>query len=178
MSPGQTRTSRTGWGTRCAPLPRPSRAPQPCARACVSPRRPLPRALRLRLLRRTRAASLRAARGGGHGRRAPNLSDPRSRPGAAGAAGERSAPLSRGSGPSCATRPDQAGRGRGDERRPRGSAPGWGGTRGSAIENWRSGEVGAASRPPAPSRSAPRPHGLCDGRIQRVEASEISAEER
>lgn len=97
---------------------------QPCARACVSPRRPLPRALRLRLLRRTRAASLRAARGGGHGRRAPNLSDPRSRPGAAGAAGERSAPLSRGSGPSCASRPYQAGRGRGDERRPRGSAPG------------------------------------------------------
>lgn len=113
-----------GPGNALLPAQSPSRAPQPCAAACVSLRRPLLRAPRPRSLRRTRAASRRARRGGGRGRPAPNLSDPRSRPGAAGAARERSVPLPRGSGPSCASRPYRAGWGRGDERRPRGSAPG------------------------------------------------------
>lgn len=87
---------------------------------------PLPGAPALRCGLRVPAStppSRGAGRGGGCGRPAPNLSDPRSRPGAAGAACERCAPLPRGSGPSCASRPYRAGWGR-DERRPRGSAPG------------------------------------------------------
>lgn len=175
---------RGAGGRRTAPAPPLAGAPAP-RRGLRVPTSTPPSRPRPRSLRRTRAASLRAAGGGGRGRGrgrgAPNLSDPQSRPGAAGAAGERSAPLSRGFGPSCATRTHRACRGRGDERRPRGGAPGWGGARGGAIENWRSGEVGAAGRPaacPEPSRTAPRPaRGLCDGRIRRVEAPEIPAEE-
>lgn len=186
---GKTRThpgARRGAGRRGAgrrgarPCPAPRGRPSPAPPACVSSRPPLPRAPRPRPLGRTRAASRRAGTGGGSRRPAPNLSDLGRRPGAAGAAGAagaRTAPLLRGPGPSCARRPRRAGRGRGDERRPRGCAPGWGGTRGRATGNWRSGEVGAAGRLPAPSGSAPRPLSLCHGRVRRVEAPQISAEE-
>lgn len=78
-------------GARPCPAPRGRRSP--AQRACVCSCRPLLRAPRLRPLRRTRAASRRAGRGGGPRRPAPNLSDPGSRPGAAGAAGARTAPL-------------------------------------------------------------------------------------
>lgn len=102
-----------GRATRRAPLPCP--APRvslcPARQACVSSRPPLPGAARPRPLQRTRAASRRAGRGGGRGRPAPNLSDSGTRPGAAGAAGSRTAPLLRGPGPRCASRPRGAGRG-------------------------------------------------------------------
>lgn len=86
-------TGATGGGCGARPCPAPPGRRSPAQRACVCSCRPLLRAPGLRPLRRTRAASRRAGRGGGPRRPAPNLSDPGSRPGAAGAAGARTAPL-------------------------------------------------------------------------------------